>query len=160
MRNSEKPRRKEIKKKVQVNKNMPQEYTKEEFWKLYERLPQELKDTIFSGETADHIRGICERYNVDEKNIPEVAKQIGNVFLGLLPPENFQNVLELELKLEKETIEKMMREINRFVFYPVKPVLEQLYGTIRIGNEETPTGAAQEKPKRTAGEDRYRETIE
>lgn len=136
---------------------MSQEYTEEEFWKLYEKLPQELKDAIFSGETADRIRSICERYNIEEKNIPEMAKQIGNVLLGLLPPDDFSNVLELELKIDKEVTEKMMREINRFIFYPIKPALEQLYGTETNKSE---TEIIKQKPKRTTGGDRYREQIE
>lgn len=135
---------------------MSQEYTKEEFWKLYEKLPQELKDAIFSGETADRIRNICERHNIEEKNIPGIAKQIGNVFLGLLPLDDFPKVLELESKLEKETIAKMMREINRFIFCPVKPALEQLYGAKTTKSE---TEIVEQKAKKTAGEDRYRETI-
>jgi hypothetical protein len=136
---------------------MSQEYTKEEFWKLYEKLPQELKDAIFSGETADHIKSICGRYNIEEKNIPEMAKQIGNVLLGLLPPDDFPNVLELELKIDREVTEKMMREINRFIFYPVKPALEQLYG---IETNRSATKIIGQKTKKIAGEDRYREVIE
>jgi len=137
---------------------MAQEYTKEEFWKLYEKLPQELKDAIFSGETADHIRDICGRYKIDEKSIPEMAKNVGNVLLGLLPPDDFKSVLEIEFNLEKEIAEKMAREIHRFIFYPVKPALEQLYGVEKTG-EEIPAGTVESKSKRTAGEDRYRETI-
>jgi len=135
-------------------------YTKEEFWKLYDKLPQELKEAVFSGETANHVKDICARYNIDKKDIPEVADQVGNVLLGLLPPDDFQKILELDLKLEKGTIERIMREINRFIFYPVKPALEQLYGAERTSGEEMPAGEIGQKPKRTAGEDRYRETIE
>jgi hypothetical protein len=138
---------------------MAQEYTKDEFWKLFEKLPEELKDAIFSGETADHIREISKRHNIEEKRIPEVAEKIGNVLLGLLPPDDFPNVLELELKIDKEAIEKIMREINRFIFYPVKPALEQLYGTEKTGGEIAAEEIG-EKPKKTAGEDRYRETVE
>lgn len=140
---------------------MLKEYTKEEFWKLYEKLPQELKDAIFSGETADHISDICKRYNVNEKTIPEVAKQVGNVLLGILPLEEFQKALEEELKIEKETAEKMTHEINRFIFYPVKPALEQFYKAGGIPTEEEIGEPAAEKTERKpAKEDAYKEPIE
>ena len=40
---------------------MEEKYTKEQFWKLYETLPQELKDTLFAEETGDDIYNICKR---------------------------------------------------------------------------------------------------
>ncbi len=140
---------------------MPQEYTKEEFWKLYEKLPQELQEAIFSGETAEHISNICGRYNVNEKTISEVAKQVGNVLLGILPLEEFQKALVEELKIEEDTAEKMAHEINRFIFYPVKPALEQFYKTGGILAEEgigEPT--AEKTERKPAKGDAYKEPIE
>ncbi len=139
---------------------MPQEHTKEEFWKLFGKLPEELKDAIFSGETADRIRSICERYNIGGKNVPEIASQTGNVLLGLLPPNDFQNILEIDLKLEKETAEKVAREINRFIFYPVKPELEQLYGAEKTIDGDASTERIEQKQNKMEGEDRYREVVE
>ena len=138
---------------------MLEQYSQEEFWKLYEKLPQELKDAIFSGDTADHIVNICKRYDIAEGNIPNIVKQIRNVLLGLLSPNDFQGVLELELKIEKEVSEKIFHEVNRFIFYPVKAELEQLYG-VKTGDGDAFTERAEQKQNRTAGEDRYREVVE
>lgn len=138
---------------------MPKEHTPEQFWKLYKKLPQELKDAIFAEETGDSIYEICKKYGLTDA-IETVVDYVGNVLLGLLPPDDFQNLIEIELKLEKETARKIAHEISRFVFYPVKPVLEQLYGAERTGGEGMPAEKIEQKPKKTAGEDRYRETIE
>jgi len=96
----------------------------------------------------------------------EIANYVGYVLHGILPPDEFQASLEAELKLEKEVAKKVAQEINRFIFYPVKPVLEQLYKM-----EVTPTEKVvgkpiekpeikEEKPPSPPGKDTYRESTE
>jgi hypothetical protein len=135
---------------------MLEKYTNEQFWKLYKKLPQELQDVLFAEETGTNIYEICEKYKI-QKNLGDIVDYVGYVLLGLLPPCNFQDALELELKLEKEIAKKVYREINRFIFYPVKPALEQLYG---VNANEPTTEIIRAKHKKTSGEDKYRETIE
>jgi len=139
---------------------MPKQYTKEELWGLYEKISQELKDAIFSRETAEHIGNICERYSIKGETVSEIAKQVRNVLLGLLPPNDFQTMIEKELELEKETAEKVSKEIGRFIFYPVKPELEQLYGVEKTSDGDTSVERVEQKQNKTAGEDRYREVVE
>ena len=137
---------------------MAEEYTQQQIRQLLEKLPTELKEAFSSAETEESIWSACERNNVNE--VAKVAKLVGNVLLGLLPPDDFQNIIETELKLEKETARKVAHEINRFIFYPVKPALEQLYGVERTGDEGMSTETTKQKPNKIAGEDRYREQIE
>lgn len=103
------------------------EITRDQFWKLYEQLPSELKEAIFAGETADHIGDICERNGVAQEKIPEVARYTGRVLLGVLLPDEFQGVLEKEVGIKKDIAQQVAREINRFVFFPVKASLEQIH---------------------------------
>jgi hypothetical protein len=148
-----------------------QKYTKEQFWKLYEKLPEELQGAVFSVETADNIWNVCENNNIDE--VSEIAKLVGNVLLGVLAPEDFQATLEKELKLEKETAKKTTQEINRFIFYPVRVELEKLYQMKSSPTTEaiTPTPIKEEpsfakategkeKSTRPKKEDTYREPVE
>ena len=141
---------------------MPKEYTREELWKLYQKLPEELQEAIFSEETADHIGNTCERYDIKEETIPEIAKQVGNVLSGILPPAEFQTALEKDIGLEKDDAKKVAQEINRFIFYPVKASLEELY-KIEITPPAKPTGITpppEEKPPAPSEKDTYRETVE
>ena len=143
---------------------MPEEYTKEQFWKLYEKLPQELKDALFAEETGDNIHDICERNGVLE-NLDRVVDYVGRVLVGLLPPDDLQETLERELEIDKERAKKIGQEINRFIFYPVKAYLEELYKIEMVPIAGTPAKPpvkkveekAEERPKR---EDIYREPIE
>jgi len=145
---------------------MPKKYTNKESWKLFEKLPEELQEVIFSVETANNIWNICERNRVDE--ISKVAKYVGNVLLGVLPPDEFQETLEKGLGLEKEVAKKVTQEINRFIFYPVNPLLEELYKTeiappakpTKITPPPEATAPPEEIPKAPPREDVYREPIE
>ena len=149
---------------------MPEEYTKEQLWKLYEKLPEELKEAIFSEETADSIWNICSKHGIEGERVSEIAKYTGRVLMGLLPPNELQETLEKELQLEPEIAKKVYQEIFRFIFYPVKTSLEELYKIemipiagvpvkppVKRVTEEKPKTSPEEKPK---GVDRYREPIE
>lgn len=143
---------------------MPKKYTSEQLWKLYENLPEELQEAIFSVETADNIWNICERNNVEK--ISSIAKYVGNVLVGVLAPEDLQETLEEELKIEKDVAKKVVQEINRFIFFPVRPALEQLYKVGVTLSEKAPEKpieqekTEEEKPRALPGKDTYRETIE
>ena len=126
------------------------------------KAPQELKETIFSEETAESIGEVCDKNRVEEEKISEVARYTGRVLVGLLPPAEFQETLERELKLKKEKAKKVSQEINRFVFYPVKSSLEELY-KIEITPPAKPTKItlpSEEKAPVPSKEDVYREPIE
>lgn len=151
---------------------MQRQYTKDELWKLYNNLPQELKEAVFANETAEHIANTCARFLVPQELVPKVAAETGNVLLGLLTPEEFQKNLVKDIGLKKDVAQQVAREINRFVFYPVKPALEQLHKMeIEVSAKvttpeppttetETPLPTEQEPEKKQGGPDSYRESIE
>jgi len=106
---------------------MLKEYSPEELWKLFQKLPKELQEAIFSEETADNIASICQRNEIKEEKMSRLAEYIGQALLGILPPDEFQEVLEKELKLKKEIAKKVFHEVYRFIFAPVKESLAELY---------------------------------
>lgn len=136
-------------------------YPPEQLWPLYEKLPKDLQQAIFSEETAETISDVCTRYGLAEEKISEVAKYTGYVMLGLLPFDEFQKTLKEELKLENDSAEKVALEIFRFVFFPLKENLEALY---KIKIEKPPAlpkePTAKEKSTERQERDIYREPIE
>lgn len=144
---------------------MAKQYSKEELWKLYEKLPEELKDTIFAEDTANSIENICRRNELEEEQIPKVAELVGYVLLGILRPEELEEALEKEMKLKKKPAKKIAQELHRLVFFPVKGSLETLH-RIEVGKpaegeppEVKPAGKPA-KPEEPKGLDIYREPIE
>ena len=152
---------------------MPQ-YSQEQLWKLFETLPQELKDAILSEDTANTIREISQRYGIKEEEIPQFAALVGDILMGLLPPEELPVTLERELNIDTETAEKISKEVNRFILFPVKDSLVEFYKEIRFapgGRLIKPEKEKKEKRKKEIGEelkkeekpyqpDIYREPIE
>ena len=136
-------------------------YSQTQYWNLFRKLPGELKNQILSEETAKNIFDTCERNKIDIDQVSTIASHVGLVLLGILPPTEFQKTLEKEVKLKKDTAKRVAHEINRFIFYPVKASLEELYKI-----EITPpakmkvTPPPEEKPPTPAGEDKYREEVE
>jgi len=143
---------------------MTKGYTKDQFWKLYEHLPQELKDVLFAEETGNRIYETCKLNGVTDK-LNQIVEITGRVLLGLLTAEEFTKTLQKETNIGKDTAEKVGREINRFIFYPVRPVLEQLHEAPKsnkqpVVNKETTTESVEETPSRPTSEDPYRESFE
>jgi hypothetical protein len=141
---------------------MEKEYSKEDLWKIYDKLPDELKETVFSGRTAEKISDTCERNGIEEgEKISEVAKYVGRVLMGLLPPSEFQETLEKELTLKKEVAKSIAEDIERYVFHPVKAELEALYG-IEVSPPARPTEIIPPSQEKTIPpkKDIYREPLE
>ena len=102
-------------------------YSEKQLWDLFNKLPDDLKDAIFSEDTADSILSICQRYKIEDKKISKVAELAGNSLMGLLPPDQLQGSLEKDLALDFKIAKKISQEINRFVLYPVKESLSSFY---------------------------------
>jgi hypothetical protein len=147
---------------------MKKEYSKDQIWEFYDKLSSELKEAVFSMETANNIFDICIRNGIEDDRVSEVARYTGRVLLGILSAGELQETLEKEVKLKKEAAKKVTQEIDRLIFYPVKPALDELYKTGEssktkpliekaIPPEATPP---EEKPSTPSGSDTYRESIE
>jgi hypothetical protein len=138
---------------------MEKEYTKEELWKIFEKLPDELKEAIFSEKTAEDIFNICTRNGIEDERMSKVAKYVGRVLMGLLPPNEFEEILEKEVGIEKEVAKSIRREVEMLIFYPVRNRLEEIYKVeIAPPAKITPPPKFEEKP--SPPRDIYREPIE
>ena len=145
---------------------MPNQYAKDQFWKLYKNISQELKDALFAEETGNNIHDVCERNKIMEK-LGDIVDLVGQVLVGVLPPEDFQETLENELELETDIAKKVAQEISRFIFYPVRTELEKLYQTAaaptgEIAPEKTKESLLTQEEESTEPkkDDTYREPIE
>jgi len=138
------------------------DYPKEQLWELYKKLPEDLQKAAFSEEVANNIEEICNENDItDDDAVFEIAKNVGYVFLGLLPPNEFEDFLEKEMKIKKEDAAEISSKVNRFIFLPVRESLEALY-KIEIRSEpESKSSILPESPKKSIKKkDKYREVID
>lgn len=137
-------------------------YPPEKLWPIYEKLPKELQEAIFSEQTAGSISDICTRNGIKDDKVSQIAKYTGYVLLGVLSPSKFQETLEKEASLSPEQTEKVSLEISRFIFLPIKESLHVLYSEEIISPKEKPEAVSETAPssKRQKRADTYREPIE
>ena len=136
---------------------------KKEFFKLYKKLPTELQDLMSSTEMGDSLEDICTKYNI-LNYLYQINDYVGDVLLGLLPPNEFKETIQKELELKDDEAKRITVEINRFVFYPVKSLLEDMYNMeiapIAKMKIKPSVVKKEEKIKKPVKSDTYREPIE
>jgi len=104
---------------------MIENLSKDEFRELYMKLPEDLQDAIFAPETGENIEAICKRNKIDEL-MGFMINKIGDVYLGLLPPDNL--FADIEKQMEGKTgIKQIVLEIKNFLLYQYKESLEKVY---------------------------------
>ncbi len=129
--------------------------SRKEILELYKELPPELKEAIFSSEVADNIYLACQKNGIASPIIiSSIAKIVGNVFLGLLSPDNLAKEIIKKTRIKKDIAEKIYKQINDTVFLQLKNILEKLYET------EIKQFFSPQEIKVLTGKDPYREPIE
>ena len=135
-----------------------------QFLKLYKKLPEEIQKTMSSSELGIDLESICDKYDIVSE-FHFLRKCVENVLLGLLAPNEFEETIQGELGIDKEKAKNVTREVNRFIFYPVKSSLEDLYNMeiapIAKMSVTLPTEKKEEKKaKKPVKSDTYREPID
>lgn len=134
---------------------MPKEYPQEQLWKLYENLPERLRELIFSEEIANIIWNICQENKIPDNDVSKISGAAGRVVLGVLPFDKFQETIQAELKIKENIAKKIFLDINRLIFSQIKEDATKIHDDQKdIGTE------LKEKTKRPPSKDTYREPVE
>ena len=145
---------------------MTKELTKNEYWALFQKLPTHMKEFILSEDTAIDIFNVCDENKIELEKISDVAKIIGKILLGILSPDELENVLNEEINLKKPQARLMNQEIQKIIFSPIKEDLEKLYSIkldipeIRKSEPYDDKEVNEITKKKTPRKDSYRETVE
>lgn len=147
---------------------MPPQYSQSQIEQAINKLPSELEEAFYSLETAENIVNTCESYGILDERVQKVSELVGLVLLGLIPPQHFQENLEKKVGLPVTLAKAVSQDINRFVFYPVRPFLEDLHKTAATSTKEPSGREKQEKEveksekeqEESPRKDTYREPIE
>lgn len=106
---------------------MTNEISKEEFTKLYRTLPPKIKDVLFDEEVGLTLIKICKRHNI-EHIYDDMMDLTTKTLIGLLPPEEIEKVLIRDLDISMVSAKEIAIEVNRFIFFPIKEEISDLYG--------------------------------
>jgi hypothetical protein len=103
-------------------------FDQEKLLQLYAALPQNLKDAIFSVDSADKIMKAGKKFGLNVEQTGILAEQAGLVMLGALHPRNFIQRLEEEMKVDRTKAVDVAKEINHEIFFPVREALKKIHG--------------------------------
>lgn len=102
--------------------------TPQQLKELYEKLPEDLREAIFSVDSTEAIHVAGQKYNLTVDKIGELADETGLVMLGLTHPKDFIANLAKRLNADKETARKIADEINTQIFSKVRESLKKIHG--------------------------------
>jgi hypothetical protein len=105
-----------------------QDNSEEFFWKTYEKLPDNIKEALFSEENFNVVSEICEKNGIaDEETKSQLTKYVGKTLMGLLPIREFPIILELELNLDTDKARNISWDIDSRIFSHLRISLNKLY---------------------------------
>jgi hypothetical protein len=151
--------------------------SKDFFWQTYEKLPDSLKEALFSEENFNIVSAICEKNGIaDEEVKSQVLKYVGKTLMGLLPIKEFSITIELELDLDADVARTISSDIDNQIFSHLRIELNKLYldkvaekknisDNVIVKKEEAPKKEEGSKPKEAApapapkNSDTYREPL-
>lgn len=102
--------------------------TPQQLKEIYQKLPEDLKDAMFSVDSAEIIQSLGKKYNLAIDKIGELADETGLVMLGLTHPRDFISNLAQRLNVDKETARKIAEEVNTQIFATVRESLKKIHG--------------------------------
>lgn len=124
-------------------------YTPQQLREIYLKLPEDVKEAMFSVDTAEIIRNIGEKHKLMIDKIGELADETGLVMLGLAHPSEFISHLADRLGVEKEKAKEIAEETNSKVFFPIRENLKKIHGVEEAapeGGEPRPEISGRETP--------------
>lgn len=102
-------------------------YPQPQIEERYEKLPEVLKEAMFSPENADLMFEVGKKFGLTLDKIGYMAEETGYVILGFTKPVEFIKQLEENLDIDSEKAEEIAAEINHRVFLPLREALKQAH---------------------------------
>lgn len=104
-------------------------YTPQELESRYQKLPQALKDAMFSAAVSDKVYAAGLRSGLNLQQIGSTAEETALLILGLTHPKDFIKNLADRLGTDMENARALARELNSEVFAPLREAMKSTHGT-------------------------------
>jgi len=100
---------------------------------MYNSLPEDLQNAIFSPESTDVYNEIQSRYGLDAHQREELSIQSGLLMMGITEPKEYVLVLAEKLGIPRDKAAFIAQEVNRNILHPVRDSLKEVHQTITEG---------------------------
>jgi len=102
---------------------------------IYNRYPQEIKEALFSFENSTIIRETAGKFKIDGSIL---AQEVGFVLLGATEPNEMIERWQKIFSLSSYQAGALFREINRYIFFPLRREVVKAYQIAREINLSLP----------------------
>lgn len=93
----------------------------------YFQLPQDIRQIMFAVETADKIRAIGQKNNLNKDQLWWASYIVGMILLGETNIVDFVKTLQKKCNLAEEPARQLARDINQVILLPAKESLKQIH---------------------------------
>jgi len=93
----------------------------------FQAISNELKVHLTSTKTADKIREVAKKNNLNDSQLRLASHTVGMVLLGETNIVDFVKTLKEKCKLTEEPARQLARDINQAIFLPVKEDLKKIH---------------------------------
>ena len=111
-------------------------YTDQQISQMYDNLPEDLKEAIFSVDMSEIVEKIGKENQLNIEQVGNLANETGMVMLGVTHPNEFIANLADRLEVDKEKARVVAGEINDQIFKPVRESIRKIHN-IREEEKET-----------------------
>lgn len=114
---------------------MPHTYTKQELEERYKKLPEPLKDAMFSPDVAEKMFEIGKKNGLTIEKTGFMAEETGFIILGLTVPREFVGILSDRLEIDKDAAARIASDINHVILFPLREALKNAHN-MEVGEAE------------------------
>ena len=106
---------------------MDQIQLKQKIAEYFAKLPKEAQIVFSSMIWMETLKNIAVKYNLNESQLELLGTETTLVLLGIIQVEEYQEIIETELGLEKEIIENVIIEIDENILKTIKGQLAETF---------------------------------
>jgi len=110
---------------------MNQEELQQKIAEYYSKLPKRSQEVFSSMKWLETLRNISERNSLNNEQIQTLGIETTLVLLSIISRDEYENILNEELRLPKDKFENILEEINSFV---INPIITELSDTFSKNN--------------------------
>lgn len=102
----------------------------------FELLPKEVQEMITSSNYQMQLFELAKKYKLTYDQLGELELETTATLLGMTKPSDFGVELAEALKIKKDVVDPLVKEISEQVFRPIRASLEKIYGEIGTMSSE------------------------
>ncbi len=112
----------------------------------YDSVPEDVKGALFGAESAEIIQKIGQDYKLNVRQVGILADEAGLLMLGANGPKDFVKNLTERLGTDKDTVQKIVSEVNTRIFAKIRESLRKIHSVPSESKPEEKESSKKEEP--------------